>query len=530
MPPTSRKNAKYFKKKIPWRLHFRPFGIRSHGRHCGPYWSDGRWQESVCGRRGIDAHDETCRDHDCRIHHGLSRKWADRKFVKANWGKSVRRSIDAAAVYVNGLFESDSSSKKNELMLATPAKSQRGRSMSRSRSRSRSRSASMSISNSGSAGSGVAGGNVVKFRSGKHPVGARRKMDISKHLRLGVVWNLEQNGVMSSQRAGYLGHITFPLNRMGYQISRAIVKRLFHAQGIEFQSWDEPVNNTLGSDVYFIQIEYYDKRTSVTPLYIQINTTAPMSFKTLADLLWTQTSSVGPPAVTAGLREVFTLYRNPRFTSMFLKKNNSISTVSYDYVEINLESSTFEFDCSSTFKIQNTCASTQGNSDPDETTAVDAIPLYYRSYEGYGTGTSLKTLQQKQTIPFIGDIDQGVISVNSTTPGWNQDLHSLPYKQQFNSIKDCNTGYFQPGELIVSTMQFHKTLTFDRVAMYFNNIYTETYSFMPTGSFRFFGFDKVLQQSGDSSFVVVQYEHEQVLACSIHPGKKSVTQPINDTI
>lgn len=514
MPPY-RKNP-YFSKRVPFHKRKWAFGVRYHGRHCGPYWSDGKMQPSVCGRRGIDAFDETCRDHDCRRRHDVNRRHADLKFFRKNWMKGVKRSLAAAAVYADGYLsgEWNSTPKKeiNSVMLATPAKSSRSMSIS-----------SRSVISTG--GSTVGGGSVVKFQAGTH-MNKRHSMDTKHHLRNGVVHQVETTGDIFSSRTAYVGHINFPLNTVGLNLCRAIVKKLYHMRGTEFSNWQELIEITPGQDPDFVELIYYPSQTDTTPLGIIINTlSGTTTYDSLATALWEQATSVGPPFITSGLREVFEEYRNPRFTLAILDRSNTVSTVGYDKIQFNLEGAKFEMDFASIFKMQNVTDPTTG---PDDTTAIEAQPLYFRSYEGKGTGTHLLGSYQTNNVPFVGSLTTGVIDVGTDNTTFPSALYELPYKEQFLGVKECKTGYFKPGEIMVSRLDFHKTMQFGTLAVMFNNIYTETYQFTRNGNFRFFGFDKVLQSEGTS--VTLAYEHQQIYCISIIPGKKTVTMPINDTL
>lgn len=515
MPPT-RKNAKYFKKKVPARFHYWPFGVRSHGRHCGPYWSDGRWQKSVCGRRGIDGRDETCRDHDCRIHHGLSRKWADRKFVKANWGKSVARSFDAAAVYMNGYFESDSSPKKNEIMshMFTPGKSPRRNSVGMSAEMG----TQVSLIVPGE--SKLGGSGKVVFKGGHMP-----SLQKVKHMRHGAVNVVETNQSGVFVRTGYMGHITFPTQKMGLMMCRAMIRGIYQAIDVDFTDWDDSIPTRTSSATETIIIRY--STTYVSTVVSTISVLGVTTYKAYADALWTS------------LRGIYTTNRNPRFFDLEYQYQQVIDvdegaavsnvTLPSPGLRVNLQGTKFEFDVQSIMKLQNVTSPTTGASDPDETTAIDAVPLYYRVYTGKGTGTTLKTTTQN-AIPFVGDSITGVFNIDGTSGAPNDELYEMPEKQNFTSVKSVHNGIFQPGEILQFVLGYNKKYTFQSLAPLFNNDLSAQYQYMHAGSFQFVGFDKVLQQVGDASNIAVQNETEQTFCCTMQMAKKQAIISINDTL
>lgn len=75
-----------------------------HGNYCGPGWSAGAYQTSVCDADvpPVDSFDGTCREHDCRYALGMDRKKADLEFYERNIGRGAKRSIAAIAVGAQG--------------------------------------------------------------------------------------------------------------------------------------------------------------------------------------------------------------------------------------------------------------------------------------------------------------------------------------------------------------------------------------------------------------------------------------------
>lgn len=72
--------------------------------NCGPFWSDGSFQNSVCSvnTRPVDEFDFTCADHDCAVYLATSYediRRADNKFFTDNVGLSAKRTLAAYLVY-----------------------------------------------------------------------------------------------------------------------------------------------------------------------------------------------------------------------------------------------------------------------------------------------------------------------------------------------------------------------------------------------------------------------------------------------
>lgn len=90
------------------------------GNYCGPWWSDGKWQESVIGKSAaLSDFDATCKEHDASyaLHEDL--KAADYRFFRANFGVGVVRTVAGLAVGLQGLLRPgdimSKSSKKSNL-------------------------------------------------------------------------------------------------------------------------------------------------------------------------------------------------------------------------------------------------------------------------------------------------------------------------------------------------------------------------------------------------------------------------------
>lgn len=80
--------------------------FRYHGNYCGPGWSDGKWQQSVCSTMpGIDEFDEECRMHDCEHYRAAGRNRADRRFSDQQIGKGLKRVVAGHLVSLNRFFQ-----------------------------------------------------------------------------------------------------------------------------------------------------------------------------------------------------------------------------------------------------------------------------------------------------------------------------------------------------------------------------------------------------------------------------------------
>jgi hypothetical protein len=99
-----------------------------YGNFCGPYWSDGQWQESVIPTLPAkDELDATCRVHDEVYARGGDLLDADRTFFRSNFGKGVLRTAFAIPVGIQSVLRASEilpQSRNRESTLTTNQKTQ----------------------------------------------------------------------------------------------------------------------------------------------------------------------------------------------------------------------------------------------------------------------------------------------------------------------------------------------------------------------------------------------------------------------
>jgi len=83
------------------------FRLDRYGNYCGPNWSDGKEQVSVCGNNHpIDKLDAACKVHDCAYARGANKKDADFKFAREAIKHGARGILYGSAVGVQGFKRS----------------------------------------------------------------------------------------------------------------------------------------------------------------------------------------------------------------------------------------------------------------------------------------------------------------------------------------------------------------------------------------------------------------------------------------
>lgn len=75
----------------------------THGNYCGRSWSNGQWQDNVCGDLPpTDQFDSYCKEHDCCLHKAgpdvVKQKLCNDKFFDQNFGQSTIQTAASLAV------------------------------------------------------------------------------------------------------------------------------------------------------------------------------------------------------------------------------------------------------------------------------------------------------------------------------------------------------------------------------------------------------------------------------------------------
>lgn len=97
-----------------------------HGQYCGPGWSDGEYQSSVCGETPpIDEFDQSCQVHDCAYYLGGDLTAADLSFAKQNIFKGTARTVAGVLVGAQGIMRAMTNMKTKNLRGANGGKQQK---------------------------------------------------------------------------------------------------------------------------------------------------------------------------------------------------------------------------------------------------------------------------------------------------------------------------------------------------------------------------------------------------------------------
>lgn len=511
-----------------------------HGEYCGPGWSDGKWQDSVCGyATARDEFDQSCKEHDCRYFKKRKLKEADEMFYKQNIGKGVKRSAAAIAVGLQGMTRPRSSSfpqkdigmaGRNRGRSRTPGR--RARSLSKvrfaphtprstpnalrrppSRSRSRSAARSMSIGSSYRTAS-VAGARSanVSIASPGHTrvVGSNNKSvtPLSKLMARGVQVCLEGSGVVTeAENVQYIGHAACPNETMKRNFWRALVKHLLiRAQKLN-PKWDGVPLDVDLLDTFIVEYRISMDSGSATNQHIYTYVIGATQ-ETIAEN-WHNFFN--------GASQQFTITR-----LLYRPLDSHVGSV-----VVNLTKSEIELDILSTFKMQNQTVSVAADNEADD---VNNVPLIGRCYAGRGTGTRY-IVDNAPYDPFICEPKYGVILRDDEL---QSQLKEPPSPKLFEQVTSSSKVSIAPGEIVTSKIHYQKKLDLQMFITLVWDYATEAaphrYKMKYLGEFKFYGLEKQIDAFAHTELngIKIAYEHDLKVAMAVHPKQQTITTQLFD--
>lgn len=415
--------------------------VRYHGNYCGPGWSNGKWQKSVCGSLpGIDNFDNSCKRHDCASIKGRNRA-ADIAFYEENIGKGFKRSAAALAVYST-----------------MPALGKRVRKVARFVRKRRKLNPSQIDSRAGRFGGVVSedeqnlyndvvpekNSNSGQMRGAGGYTGGRVKLHRSKkdpyasHLK----YTQEFQGTVTDYNCGYIGHSTLVQKRMLTAMVESLLRAILAKHGCEIYDLDLNIASSF-------KLTWYGRISPVAPISSAFTTTYVFATpKTLA-------------VVATEAEAQFATYFQTNPSAImdyveYLPSTDSalnITSLNGRYV---FNTSTFDYDVISTLKVQNRTTHVS-SVDGETTNVVDISPLVGRTYAGLGAGTWMKAQQSPVTGTslMVRTNASPVIALAPTTGGANPQMSEPPAASQLSRVLKSGYVKFEPGEVKTHVLRSH---------------------------------------------------------------------------
>lgn len=465
---------------------------------CGPGWSDGKWQDSVCGYSTARSRfDQACKEHDCDISKG-DEEGADWRFLR----DAPNKLIGIAPLI---------SHKLNNIMNKF---TQTGRKRSDSSSSMMTGLTDYTIPRS-----------IQNYGVGSMTRIVPRKMGRMKKGVKGVMYMYENGGVISETNttAGqpisqvlYIGHTTLNRDRASLAIWAAILKRLIQKAGIDVPTLVENVfENTNSNNSYVIDVQYAKEG--------------------LAGL---QTANLGVNTInvmaTTAYQSFDTIGGRPLFKAIYLRDTND-ATQTKVAASLNLERLIVHLGSSTTLSIQNT---TPADSSVLSTDNVGSNPLKGKLYQCNYASFQVATTQ-KQKDPLFNSSGLGIAGTSQVLGFLNQN-NSLEVEQRailaevpspllvYKCTKTAPV-YMLPGAMVKSRL-YYKT------DCYLNTWYD---GFLDSvagtanqqgdfGKCAVFALDKTLDSRKEKTPPLVTYQIDCDYTCKISSKKLAPTVPYKE--
>lgn len=501
--------APIYRKRKYWRYH---------GDYCGPGWSDGKWQDSVCGYATAHDHfDQTCKDHDCKYSKKRKLKEADSEFYKQNFGKGFKRTAAAVVVGTQGAFRKSSLPEKDSLSMA-PSRSRsrsRGRAVSRApptpakRARGASAPKEKSTQTQKMDKTGRKNRRVVSAGpslSHRGTMGSRnsRVKSLPQILKQGVQVCVEQGHVVTTTTCQYLGHASCPTELCKKAVWRALLKNLLIRMNKLNPQWDAAPMNVAPEDTFVIYYRISSDPNTVLTFEV-FNYVALETQESLANRMY--------------------------FFFMTAKNQLSLDRIQYrpnaghvGLININLNNARIAIHVVSQLKMQNQTVTVASANEADN---VNNVPLIGRCYEGKGTGTKFQ-VDHEARVPFLCDNKYGTIQV----PGLTNPLAEPPQAKLFEGVTKTAKASLAPGEIKTSTIVFKKEMPLaEYFALIFDNIDDRPapagykYKMKKFGIFKFYGLEKQIDSLVGTveNSIKIAYEHDIKFACMVSPKRTQLT-------
>lgn len=357
----------------PYGKHRRHLSFKYHGLYCGPGWSDGKYQSSVCGYApAVDEFDQTCKEHDCLYASGADLKDADESFYRRNIGGGIKRTVAALGVGAQGFLRS---SEKMETPKYTP-RVLRSRRNSDVVMRS-----TASVATQASLASGAEIESSLGGKFNKTPITDRIFRQISKTMS-GITTHFETRGGSDGAEIVWFGHATIAYVELHDIISRSLLKMLVYKSANTFSDF----NNAIGDDLagVVVGLRYHTSANTLT--LTSVVTAGPFvagdTFFTLAaglGNLVAAAASANPDIqlidVRLFKRAVVTVNAGPPATG---------TTGDFLLSRVNLHGLKMRVISRSLLAVQNTTLGQSSDADNDTTQSVTAAPLSGRIYHFRG--------------------------------------------------------------------------------------------------------------------------------------------------
>ena len=342
-----------------------------------------------------------------------------------------------------------------------------------------------------------------------------------KFLKGGVVEYVETGGSVTDADCVYVGH-SFGVARIFNQMCFAIVQKLFVKAGHRIVSMNEiSTTNSPGTDW---ELAWRYRSNKGTPL-VERTIISGSTYKDIAENLAANIIDYINASATADDFEMYDIR---------LKQINSAATMLQ--ATLNFTDIMCDFDCSSALALQNQTQADTTEVDAGNRMEVSNNPLGGKSYEGYGTGSGLKLINNSLTIAgnlLVAQKDRGSITFTPNETNVTLEQKNMyrrpPPASSLERVRKCAAVGLKPGEIRNSYLRWKKTIQWNLMIKKLwlhlkeDNLTTQ---FLPLCSFRIFAFEKKCNTQTAESAIDVGFELNCVYRVKLSTKWKATTPQI----
>ena len=212
--------------------------------------------------------------------------------------------------------------------------------------------------------------------------------------------------------------------------------------------------------------------------------------------------------------------------SMEYLPGSAISAFARPNLVMAAETMIFEFDCKSSFKIQNRSS----NGVDDDADDVDNIPLYGKSYYGKSNGLNMGIIRNTLATgypgrtPFFANNTYGTYMADGAMYGANHPLNEPLLPVNITGAVKTGKAHLDPGQIKTSVLIDRFKISYKKLfpMLYKVSARTAPVAVNPQsiqlGKSRVFALEKMLEAVnivGDRSPIVVAFEHNFRLGCAL---------------
>lgn len=312
----------------------------------------------------------------------------------------------------------------------------------------------------------------------------------------------------------YIGHCSLVPSRILRVISRAFVKMLLNKMGFYFNDWeDTPPFIPILAEAATVNIAF--KRTPIDSLQIVTMSINQTIVGTYSDFGIHVMNNMGSIMEQIDQNGMF-VYIEYVPSATFYQRTK--------WVRLPLANASFSLNVLSQLKIQNRTIAVAGDNDADD---VDNMPVYGRSYFGYGNGSWKLNNQGTDTVPCYPS-DDGIIRIQSAN---DEDMRSLVSKTHFGHCSSTSNFTMGSGEIKLDKLILKKSGPFSALVRLMQidlSPITADFQVMKGGNWRLFGMDRMLDANDTVDSVRIAGELKQIVSVSVTPGRNN--QTTRDTI